>query len=113
MAVHHSLQFRHKGIEPDIAHDLFVVHAVGLTHNLRRPFSDVPLSHIFERNALVLDVLHLQIQQTGKLGGEHTVTLLVAVPHFSNGLVIRHFTDDTGKYLQTGNSLAGSADVRR
>ena len=65
----HIQQLRDKGIEPEIAHDFFVVHAVGLAHDLHRAFANVPLGHIFQPPALVLDVLHFQIQKGSQFAG--------------------------------------------
>ena len=91
-------QFRHKGIEPQIAHDFFIVHVVGLAHDLHGTLANVALGHIFQPPALVLDVLHFQIQQGGQLAGERLIPLLVAVLHGLDSLVVAHIPDDKGHF---------------
>ena len=62
-------KLRHKGVKPQVAHDLFIVHFMRLAHNLNRAFPDIAFRNAFQPPALMLDVLNLEFQQRGQLAG--------------------------------------------
>ena len=61
----------------------------------------------------MLDGLHLQIKQFGKLAGQGLPTLFVAIFHFPDGLDVRHVADNTGELLQPGQLTATVTAVAR
>ena len=84
-----------------------------LAHDLNGAFSNIALGHIFQPPALVLDVLHFQLQQGGQFAGERLIPLLIAVLHGLYRLVVSHFPDDKGHFLQPGQLTTMMAAMAR
>ena len=83
-------------------------------HNLNRAFPQgLLLLAVAGAGPLVLDRLHLQIQQAGQLAGEGLPALFVAVPHFPDGFKVRHVADNTGHFIQPGPFTAMMTAVAR
>ncbi len=104
--VQHFLQIRDEFSQADIPLHLLIVHAVAIPDNLRGALSGV-LIVLTGPSALVLDSLHLLLQRFGFLRGQNLLTVAqVVISHGEDGLVIRHFADDTGHIGKSGQ-LAG------
>ena len=41
-------KLRHKGVEPQVAHDLFIVHFMRLAYNLNRAFPTIAFRNTFQ-----------------------------------------------------------------